>query len=99
MEIPKKKVKYSTPRSTCAKNVVNAIRHVFVPVVIEECQILAIRCIFNDPTYEQAKKQLAARRRQMETCVLEYDEVSITFLVIANSSIIRIENLRLPGRV
>ena len=45
---------------------------------------MAIRCIFNDSSYDEAKRQLAARRRQMETCVLEFSEVSITFLVVFN---------------
>ena len=84
MDIPKRKVTFSTPRSSCKKNVVNALKHVLIPCVIEECQIMAIRCIFNDSSYDEAKRQLAARRRQMETCVLEFSEVSITFLVVFN---------------
>ena len=62
---------------------IHSFRVIFVPVVVEECHVVAIRCVFNATEEAEVKKQLAARRRQMENLIMESSEVYLNQFQIA----------------
>lgn len=46
-----------------------------VPPVVELCQVVGIRAIFELETREETVQQIAARRRQIEVALLAEEEV------------------------
>ena len=71
------------PRSQCSsRNIQNALRASLVPIVVEECEVVAVRCVFDFMDKSEAVKQLAARRKQLEDKLRELPEVIFSFKCI-----------------
>ena len=75
---PVRSVNYGPPRPALRnKGTVNSLKANLVPVVTQVCQVVALRCMFDAKNEEEAKRQIAARRRQLEKKALEHPEVRI----------------------
>ena len=70
-------VSYGPPRGSLTnKGIRRSLQANLVPAVITHCQVIAVRCVFELATPDEAKKQLAARRRQLEKKAMEQSDVS-----------------------
>ena len=75
-------VSYSRPRSSIqSKGLMNSLRTRLVPAVLQECQVVSVRCVWDFVSRDRAVEQLAARRRQLEMKLLELDEVRSHFFI------------------
>ena len=74
--IPVRSVSYGPPRSSLgSKSIIQGLKANLIPVVTRSCQVVAVRCIFDVSDEAEAKKQIAARRRQLEMKALNHPEV------------------------
>ena len=74
--VPVRNVSYGPPRnSLSSKSIMQGLRANLVPAITRTCQAVAIRCVFDANDEREAKKQLAARRRQLELKALSHPEV------------------------
>ena len=81
--VPVRAIKYQAPRgATTGSNVPVALKANLIPVLSENCQMVAIRCAFDMTSEGEARKQVAARRRQLEKKALEHSEVRCYFSII-----------------
>ena len=79
---PVASVKYGPPRGSLTnQSIVKALQSNIVPAVIADCQVVSLRCVFEFTSFDEARKQLAARRRQLEMKVKENSEVSLYSLI------------------
>ena len=46
-----------------------------IPPIVETCQVVGIRAIFEYESYQETVHQIAARRRQIELALLAEEEV------------------------
>ena len=78
--VPVRNISYGPPRrSLTSKSIIQGLRANLVPVVTRTCQAVAIRCVFDATDEREARKQLAARRRQLEMKALSHSEVLIFY--------------------
>ena len=76
--VPLRRVRFGPPKSSLKNaNVESAVRNTIVPIVLESCNVVAVRSIFDFATYAQAVEQLAARRKKIEDAILKLDAVSV----------------------
>lgn len=86
-KLPVKSVLYNRPRSQLNnRNLKNALTAHLIPIVVDNVHVIGIRCVFDFTSTAEAVKQLAARRRLLETRLREFEEVSIYlyFLHLSN---------------
>jgi len=72
-------VNQTCPQRQLTSNVLRqALESFIVPPVIEECQVVALRCIFNvkPGNWRSQSEQISARRRQLEMALFNRTEVS-----------------------
>ena len=75
---PVRSVNYGPPRPSLRnKGTVTSLKANLVPVVTKVCQVVALRCMFDATNEAEGKRQIAARRRQLEKKALEHPEVRI----------------------
>ena len=78
--IPVRRVRYGPPKTSLKNaNIESALRNSIVPAIVQDCTTMAVRSIFDFSSYEDAVKQLAARRKKMEDVLKEMDCVSLFY--------------------
>ena len=81
--IPVRRVRYGPPKTSLKNaNIESALINSIVPAIVQDCTTMAVRSIFDFSSYEDAVKQLAARRKKMEDVLKEMDCVSLFFVNI-----------------
>ena len=81
-QLPVSTVSYGRPTNHRLSNMSlkNGLEGNLIPAIVNDLQIVAVRCIFNFLDYGEAVKQIAARRRLLEKKLLECEEVIVSHL-------------------